>query len=100
MAQLLMFVLSGHALIMSMEHVQADSSKIRWKALATGSTIKGSILLGLPQLVNHHISCHLNTQVKKNIIRIDSFIVLKSVQTSFKSSTERPRGQIRGSTVM
>ena len=96
-----MFVLIGHTLKMSMEHVQADSSKIRRKALATGSTMKGSILLGgLPQLVNHHISCHLNTQVVKNIIKINSFIVSKSVQTSFKSSTERPRGQIRGSTVM
>ena len=95
MAQLLMFVLSGHVLIISMEHLQADSSKIRWKALATGSTIKGSILLGgLPQLVNHHISCHLHTQVVKNIIRINSFIVSESVKPLLNPRQNDPEAKL------
>ena len=95
MAQLLMFVLSGHVLIISMEHVQADSSKIRRKALATGSTMKGSILLGgLPQLVNHHISCHLNTQVVKNIIKINSFIVSKSVKPLLNPRQNDPEAKL------
>ena len=95
MAQLLMFVLIGHTLKMSMEHVQADSSKIRRKALATGSTMKGSILLGgLPQLVNHHISCHLNTQVVKNIIRINSFIVSESVKPLLNPRQNDPEAKL------
>ena len=90
-----MFVLIGHTLKMSMEHVQADSSKIRRKALATGSTMKGSILLGgLPQLVNHHISCHLNTQVVKNIIRINSFIVSESVKPLLNPRQNDPEAKL------
>ena len=78
-----------------MEHFQADCSKIRWKALATGSTMKGSILLGgLPQLVNHHISCHLNTQVVKNIIRINSFIVSESVKPLLNPRQNDPEAKL------